>query len=74
MTTEEHNKTLGICHLVYGGLSTLMMFAVLFFIGAAFLIPEGGPPAAVGHRVGRAYEQGTRATIPAARAAAGLAQ
>jgi hypothetical protein len=48
MTTEEHNKTLGICHLAYGGLSTLMMFAVLFFFGAImFSIPEGGPPAAV---------------------------
>ncbi|HEY1403601.1 MAG TPA: hypothetical protein VGB05_05705 [Pyrinomonadaceae bacterium] len=45
MTSEEHNKTLGICHLVYGSLSALMMFAVLFFFGAIFLsIPEGGPP------------------------------
>ena len=46
MTTEEHNKILGICHLVYGGVSALMMFAFLFFFGAIFMsIPEGGPPA-----------------------------
>jgi hypothetical protein len=48
MTTEEHNKTLGICHLAYGGLSALMMFAILFFFGAImFAVPEGGPPAAL---------------------------
>jgi hypothetical protein len=48
MTTEEHNKVLGICHLAYGGLSSLMMFAVLFFFGAIMMsIPEGGPPAGV---------------------------
>lgn len=48
MTSEEHNKALGICHLVYGGLSTLMMLLMFFFFGAFFLaIPEGGPPAGV---------------------------
>lgn len=45
MTPEDHNKALGICHLAYGGLSTLMMLAVLFFFGAIFLsIPGDGPP------------------------------
>jgi hypothetical protein len=45
MTTEEHNKAVGICHLAYGGVSALMMLAILFFIGTIFrLIPEGGPP------------------------------
>jgi hypothetical protein len=45
MTPEEHNKALGICHLVYGGLSTLMMLLMFFFFGAVLLsIPEGGPP------------------------------
>jgi len=48
MTTEEHNKALGICHLVYGGLSSLLMFAMLFFFGAfMFAIPEGGPPTGI---------------------------
>ena len=42
MTTEEHNRTLGICHLAYGGLSTLLMLVVLFFFGAVmFSIPDG---------------------------------
>jgi hypothetical protein len=31
MTPEEHNKMLGICHLVYGGLHTLLTFALLLF-------------------------------------------
>jgi hypothetical protein len=45
MTPEEHNKALGICHLVYGGLSALMMLAVLFFFGAImFTIPGGEAP------------------------------
>ena len=45
MTTEEHNKTLGICHLAYGGISALMMFAMLFFFGAImFAIPGGEAP------------------------------
>jgi len=48
MTPEEHNKALGICHLVYGGLSTLMMLAMFFIFGAVFMsIPEGPPPAGV---------------------------
>jgi hypothetical protein len=45
MTSEEHNKALGLCHLAYGGLSALFMFAMLSIFGAVFLsIPEGGPP------------------------------
>ena len=33
MTPEEHNKTLGTLHLVYGGLQALMMFVLVgFFI------------------------------------------
>ena len=34
MTTEEHNKALGICHLAYGGLITLLMLAMFFFMWA----------------------------------------
>ncbi|HEX8130775.1 MAG TPA: hypothetical protein VF527_16870 [Pyrinomonadaceae bacterium] len=45
MTAEEHNKALGICHLVYGGLSALMMLVILFFFGAMmFAIPGGDAP------------------------------
>ena len=51
MTTEEHNKALGICHLVYGALSTLMILAILLMFGAIiFSIPDGpeaGPPKAL---------------------------
>jgi hypothetical protein len=36
MTAEEHNKALGICHLAFGGLFTLLMFAMLFFMWAVF--------------------------------------
>ena len=32
MTAEEHNKALGICHLVYGGLTTLLMLAMFGFM------------------------------------------
>ena len=50
MTPQEHNKTLGICHLVYGGLHTLMMLAMLiifffFFAAMSQTAPkDGGPP------------------------------
>lgn len=48
MTPEEHNKALGICHLVYGGLSTLLMFAMFIFIWFFFsALPEGGPPVGI---------------------------
>jgi hypothetical protein len=52
MTPEEHNKFLGISHLVYGGLFGLMMVAMLIFFW--FIIglsgsqqPPDGPPAAL---------------------------
>ncbi len=52
MTPEEHNKFLGISHLVYGGLFGLMMVAMLVFF--SFIIglsgsqqPPNGPPAAL---------------------------
>ena len=45
MTPQEHNKALGICHLVYGGLHTLMLLAmVMIFWGFARIVPPGGPP------------------------------
>lgn len=33
MTPEDHNRTLGILHLIYGGFMTLMMLAVTVFYG-----------------------------------------
>ncbi|HEY0099176.1 MAG TPA: hypothetical protein VGB76_09500 [Pyrinomonadaceae bacterium] len=36
MTPEDHNKTLGICHLVYGGLMLLLMFAMFIFMWMMF--------------------------------------
>ena len=49
MTLEEHNRMLGILHLVYGGLHTLLMLLVLaamfFFLREAGAQP-GAPPAA----------------------------
>jgi hypothetical protein len=48
MTPEEHNKALGICHLVYGGLSGLMVLAVLLFFGAIiFAIPDSDAPTGI---------------------------
>jgi hypothetical protein len=50
MTPQEHNKTLGICHLVYGGLHTLLTFVMLlffffFFAAVSQTAPkDGGPP------------------------------
>src|SRR5205085_12684214 len=50
MTPQEHNKTLGICHLAYGGLHTLLTFAMLlffffFFAAVSQTAPkDGGPP------------------------------
>ena len=51
MTSEEHNKVLGICHLAYGGLMTLMMLAVFIFMWMIVLsarpgVPNSGLPAA----------------------------
>lgn len=50
MTTEDHNKTLGILHLVYGGLHLLMMLLIpLFFLPLALIsAPSGGPGDAAG--------------------------
>jgi hypothetical protein len=48
MTPEEHNKALGICHLAYGGMSALMVLAMLVFFGAImFAIPGGEAPVGV---------------------------
>jgi hypothetical protein len=46
MTPEEHNKTLGICHLAYGGLMLLFMIAMCIFMWVMLsAIPPrpGGP-------------------------------
>ncbi|MGB7922927.1 MAG: hypothetical protein WCF57_06755 [Pyrinomonadaceae bacterium] len=46
MTPEEHNKTLGILHLVYGGLQSLIMLTMMvffsFFAEAMRRAPGGG--------------------------------
>jgi hypothetical protein len=47
LTPEEHNKYLGISHLVYGGLFLLFAFLMLlFFTGMISMMPGGseGPP------------------------------
>jgi hypothetical protein len=47
MSPTDHNKILGICHLVYGGIHSLTMLAVVaFFIFFAPLMPPDGPPPA----------------------------
>ncbi len=46
MTPEEHNKALGICHLAYGGLSTVLMLTMFIFMWIILgSIPESGGPA-----------------------------
>ena len=47
MTPEEHNKYLGISHLVHGGLFLLLMLGMLAFMTTIFLSVPGnqGPPA-----------------------------
>jgi hypothetical protein len=48
MTPEDHNRTLGICHLAYGGLSALMVLVMLVFFGAImFAIPGGEAPVGI---------------------------
>jgi hypothetical protein len=54
MTAEEHNKAVGICHLVYGGFTSLLMVAMCIFMWAIFSTippppgrPDAGMPAAV---------------------------
>ncbi|HEV2801383.1 MAG TPA: hypothetical protein VGW12_12840 [Pyrinomonadaceae bacterium] len=45
MTTEEHNRTVGICHLAYGGISALFMFIMLAMFGAVFgMLPRDEAP------------------------------
>ena len=47
MTPEEHNKTLGTLHLVYGGLQALLMFVIvgfLIFIGDMISRAPGNSP------------------------------
>ncbi|HEY0004594.1 MAG TPA: hypothetical protein VGB17_07255 [Pyrinomonadaceae bacterium] len=47
MTPEEHNKYLGIAHLVYGGIYALIMLATTVFIIAISRMSDhgrGGPP------------------------------
>jgi hypothetical protein len=49
MTLEEHNRMLGILHIVYGGLHTLLMLliiGVMFFVFSAASTGPGAPPAA----------------------------
>lgn len=36
MTSEEHNKALGICHLAYGSFIMLLMLAMFIFMWAIF--------------------------------------
>jgi hypothetical protein len=48
MTAEEHNKTLGSLHLVYGGIQTLTMLFVsfiLFYVWDEALSTQPGDPA-----------------------------
>ena len=48
LTPEQHNKYLGISHLVYGGLFFLLMLGMLTFMAVMFAaMPNGpnGPPA-----------------------------
>jgi hypothetical protein len=46
MTSEEHNKTLGICHLAYGGLMMFFMIAMCIFMWVMLsaLPPRPGGP------------------------------
>lgn len=50
MTSSDHNKTIGILHLVYGGFSVLMMLVMgSFFVGVfgfAMANDPGAPPGA----------------------------
>ena len=49
MTPEEHNRTLGTLHLVYGGLQALITLAMIgflvFILGAMSSAPGGGEDA-----------------------------
>ncbi|HVF48835.1 MAG TPA: DUF4064 domain-containing protein [Pyrinomonadaceae bacterium] len=48
MTPEDHNKALGIMHLIYGGFHALVMLAVGLFFFAFARIFESMPPDADG--------------------------
>lgn len=50
MTTEDHNRTLGILHLAYGGLHALLLAVAAGFLIPLFLInpPPGRPGDAAG--------------------------
>lgn len=47
MTPEEHNKYLGISHLVYGGMILALMIFIMIFFAIAMAGAPGGPPFAV---------------------------
>jgi hypothetical protein len=46
VTPEQHNKQLGIFHLIYGGLFALLVIAMMVFFGVmiASFPDKGGPP------------------------------
>jgi hypothetical protein len=44
LTPEEHNKYLGISHLIYGGLILALMIFVMAFMAVALSSAPGGPP------------------------------
>lgn len=53
MNTEDHNKTLGILHLVYGSLHVLFMLMMsVFLVPLFFLSPPNGRP---GDAAGEAF-------------------
>jgi MFS family permease len=43
MTPEEHNKYLGMAHLVYGGIYCLLMLSMLLFFGFMVAAVSSGP-------------------------------
>lgn len=58
MTAEDHNKVLGICHLIYGGMNLIGMF----FLGIWFLFVMG----MIGASATRAGAGGADAAVPIA--------
>lgn len=48
MTPHEHNKFIGIAHLAYGGIQTLIFFGMaLLFLGFFAIAPPGGGEAII---------------------------
>ncbi|HJQ32721.1 MAG TPA: hypothetical protein VJ866_11095 [Pyrinomonadaceae bacterium] len=48
MTPQDHNKVIGIMHLIYGGFNAMMMLLfvpIFLFMGAAGASDPGAPPA-----------------------------